>query len=164
MLPFFWRRVAEPIYAWSLLAKVRWRQKAETEGHRTTGWVSQKQVQQEIEKARTLVFPSLWPETYGLVVAEAAARGVPSIVSDVSAAAERINDGKNGWLWKTGNVEDLVRCINATKDGLTVKSSGLASYEEFWSNPPTKDNHVKQLLTIYQNVLAASNSKKDLPS
>ena len=37
-------------------------------------------------QARCLVFPSRWYETFGLVVEEAAARGVPAIVSDVCRA------------------------------------------------------------------------------
>jgi glycosyltransferase involved in cell wall biosynthesis len=39
------------------------------------------------------VFPSLCEETYGLVVEEALARGVPVVVSDLGALAERIGGG-----------------------------------------------------------------------
>ncbi|MDA0932583.1 MAG: PIG-L family deacetylase [Planctomycetota bacterium] len=39
------------------------------------------------------VFPSLCEETYGLVVEEALARGVPVVVSDRGALAERIGNG-----------------------------------------------------------------------
>ncbi len=54
----------------------------EATGARVTGWLSAEDVQRELEHARCLVFPSLWYETYGLVVNEAAARGIPAIVSD----------------------------------------------------------------------------------
>ena len=80
---------------------------------RVTGWVTPEIVQAEISKARCLVFPSLWYEAYGLVVAEAAARGVPAIVSDISAAAERVVHGVEGWVMRSGNMDDLVRCLAA---------------------------------------------------
>ncbi len=51
------------------------RSSIEATGARVTGWVTTDRVQLELEQARCLVFPSLWYETYGLVVAEAAARG-----------------------------------------------------------------------------------------
>jgi glycosyltransferase involved in cell wall biosynthesis len=51
-----------------------------------TGWVSNSEVQKYLKSARVLVFPSLWYETQGLVVPEAAALGIPAIVADTSAA------------------------------------------------------------------------------
>ena len=65
-----------------------------------TGWLSAQDVVGWLDQARCLIFPSLWYETYGLVVDEAAARGIPSIVSDVTAAAERVLDGTTGWHFK----------------------------------------------------------------
>ena len=67
-------------------------------GATVTGWVARDQVYRHLSTARCLVFPSLWYETYGLTVAEAAAYGVPAIVSDISAAAERVEDGVTGWI------------------------------------------------------------------
>ena len=49
----------------------------EATGARVTGWLAADAVRREVEHARCLVFPSLWYETFGLVVDEAAARGVP---------------------------------------------------------------------------------------
>ncbi len=70
---------------------------AEAAGAQVTGWLPLQGVCDVLERARCLVFPSLWYETYGLVVGEAAARGVPAIVSDISATAERVMDGIGGW-------------------------------------------------------------------
>jgi hypothetical protein len=44
---------------------------------RVTGWVSRGKVTEYLKTARVLVFPSLWYETEGLSVIEAAALGVP---------------------------------------------------------------------------------------
>ena len=49
---------------------------------RFTGQLNRAAVSHEMRKARALVLPSLWYETQGLVVDEAAALGVPAIVAD----------------------------------------------------------------------------------
>lgn len=45
-----------------------------------------------------LLFPSQWPESYGLTVREALTRGVWPVVSDLGAVAEAVEDGVNGSL------------------------------------------------------------------
>jgi len=130
------------------------RQYAEASGLcRVTGWITRDAVLAELESARCLVFPSLCYETYGLGVAEAAARGIPAIVSDITAAAERIENGVTGWHARAGDVGDLTRCLNATKDDNVVRTAGRAAYERFWSDPPTIDRHITDLMTAYQEML-----------
>jgi glycosyltransferase involved in cell wall biosynthesis len=119
---------------------------------RVTGWLKPAQVIEELEKARCLVFPSLWYETYGLVVAEAAAKGVPAIVSDISAAAERVVNGKTGWHMRSGDVEDLKRCLLLTHDDETIGRAGKAAYDAFWAAPPVRSRHIEGLLHIYNTV------------
>jgi glycosyltransferase involved in cell wall biosynthesis len=126
----------------------------EAESHcRVTGWISPESVMKEVERARCLVFPSLWYEAYGLVVAEAAARGVPAIVSGISAAAERVVDGLQGWHVRAGDVEDLARCLMLTKNNVALSAAGKAAYERFWAAPPTRENHTQGLLAIYRSML-----------
>ena len=121
--------------------------------HRVTGWQSAQQVQGELDGARCLLFPSQWYETYGLVVSEAAARGVPSIVSDVSAPAERISNGVSGFVFKSGDVAALARCLAATADHVELARLGRNAYDAYWSAPPDRANHTARLLKIYAAVL-----------
>lgn len=125
-------------------------------GCRVTGWLTPEQVIEELNHARCLVFPSLWYETYGLVVDEAAARGVPSIVSDISAASERVKAGETGWVVWAGDVDDLTRHLNLTRDNEKLGKMGVAAYDHFWERPPTRDNHVAGLVKIYDTILATN--------
>jgi glycosyltransferase involved in cell wall biosynthesis len=125
---------------------------------RVTGWVSPEAVQTELSKARCLVFPSLWYEAYGLVVAEAAARGVPAIVSTISAASERVADGVHGWHVRGGDSHDLAHCLMLTQNNDLISKAGLAAYNRFWSAPPTQEAHTAGLLAIYNTVLSAPTS------
>ena len=72
-----------------------------------TGWVDHATSVQYLRQARALVFPSLWYETLGLVVLEAAAHGIPSLVPDTSAAREIVLDGVTGLHFKSGDELDL---------------------------------------------------------
>lgn len=130
------------------------RTELEAMGASVTGWLAADQVWQELAKARCLIFPSRWYETYGLVVSEAAARGVPAIVSDVSAAAERVTDSVTGWIFRSGDQSDLVRCMSILRDDGVVSAVGDAAYRQFWSSPPDRQRHTDALLSIYNTVLA----------
>ena len=131
--------------------------KAEIEampGLTVTGWVEPEAVQTYLAAARCLVFPSLWYETYGLTVSEAAARGVPAIVSDISAAAERIADGVTGWRFKSGDAADLARCLAMAADDDRIGKAGLEAYRRYWREAQTPRSHAAGLLAIYRSALA----------
>jgi glycosyltransferase involved in cell wall biosynthesis len=135
------------------------RQALQTAGANVTGWLSAEQVQHRIDHARCLIFPSRWYETYGLVVAEAAARGVPAIVSDISAAAERVEHGITGWIFRSGDADDLRRCMAVLHDDAAVRAAGAAAYQRFWSDPPDRARHAAELLSIYAAVLIRDGSR-----
>ncbi len=122
-------------------------------GASVTGWVSPDEVRRHLANARCLVFPSLWYETYGLVVAEAAARGIPAIVSDISAAAERVQEGVTGWRFRSGDAADLARCLRLITDDVLLQAAGDAAYRTFWTNAATWRVHADRLLGIYRSAL-----------
>jgi glycosyltransferase involved in cell wall biosynthesis len=107
----------------------------------------------ELEQARCLAFPSLWYETYGLAVDEAAARGVPVIVSDVCAAAERVQHNITGWHTRAGSVDDLSHWLGVVEEGGNAAKAGLAAYDAYWSSPSTPSQHTAALAGIYRSIL-----------
>jgi glycosyltransferase involved in cell wall biosynthesis len=121
-----------------------------------TGWLSPSEVAARLDEARCLVFPSLWQETFGLVVDEAAARGVPSVVSDITAAAERVQDGKTGWHFRSGDVTALITALRRTDSDEAVELAGSAAYQAYWQNPPTRPAHASSLIEIYHGMLASA--------
>jgi peptidoglycan/LPS O-acetylase OafA/YrhL/glycosyltransferase involved in cell wall biosynthesis len=125
-------------------------------GMTVTGWISSEAVQRHLDRARCLVFPSLWYETYGLVVSEAAARGVPAIVSDISAAAERVQNGRTGWRFRNGDAADLARCLTLTGNDGLIRDAGRAAYRAFWATAETRDTHADSLAEIYRAAMRGS--------
>lgn len=55
-----------------------------------------------------MLFPSLWPETFGLVVIEALSCGKPVISYPVGISPQVIRDGINGFLTGTTNPNEMV--------------------------------------------------------
>ncbi|MFD2515654.1 glycosyltransferase family 4 protein [Pontibacter locisalis] len=79
--------------------------------------------------ADVFVLPSL-SETWGLAVNEAMACGLPVVVSDnVGCAVDLVQEGKNGYIFKSGNVLSLTgkleKCIDKPKSEL--KQMGIVS-------------------------------------
>jgi glycosyltransferase involved in cell wall biosynthesis len=118
------------------------------------GWLPQEAVTPELKKARALVFPSLLYETDGLSVVEAAALGIPAIVSDVSAARASIVDGVTGLLFKAGDPKDLADKMSALRDDERVSRMGRAAHAHYWKNPRTLERHIMELEDTYKKVLA----------
>lgn len=127
---------------------------AEADGtHQVTGWVSRNQVHRLFDQVRCLILPSLVPETYGLSVVDAAARGVPSIVTNICGIAEYINHGTDGWRIPPGDVDSLAACLHAIKDDKIISTAGRAAYTRYWSAPLSLDTHICALLDIYRSIL-----------
>lgn len=61
--------------------------------------------------ARFLIAPSAWQETFGLVVVEAMARGLPVIASGIGGLAEIVVDGETGLLAQPGDPGDLAHAM-----------------------------------------------------
>jgi len=62
-------------------------------------------------RSHVLVAPSLAPESFGIVIAEAYSHGLPVIATRIGAYPEIVQDGKTGFLVKPGSAEGLSSAI-----------------------------------------------------
>lgn len=118
------------------------------------GWQDRIGVLNALKRTRALVFPSIWHETQGLVVLEAAALGVPAIVAEDCAAREAVVDGETGLLFKSGSIKDLSNKLEVLRDNPKLADRlGANAFERYWNNPCTPANHVHELVTCYRKIL-----------
>ena len=75
-----------------------------------TGYLRGKELAAAYASADVFVFPST-TDTFGNVVIEAQASGVPVIVSDTGGPKELVEENVNGVVTKSHDVEDLARAI-----------------------------------------------------
>lgn len=78
--------------------------------HRFLGPLSGGDLSAAYASAHVFLFPSA-TETYGQVVVEAAASGLPCVVSDAGAAHEHVRDGERGIVVPAGDAEGFGRAV-----------------------------------------------------
>lgn len=85
---------------------------------------------------------------------EALASGLPCLVSDITGNREWIEDGVNGWLFRDGDVDDLVaKILNAIKNRKSLKKIGEAARKTAEQKADWKKNFGK-LLEVYDKIIS----------
>jgi glycosyltransferase involved in cell wall biosynthesis len=121
-----------------------------------SGWLPRSALLERLSQARALVFPSLWYENSPLAVAEAAALGVPAIVADTCAGRERVSDGVNGKLFRGGDVDALAQALTELENDDVAARLGANAYHEYWKAPLHMENHLSQLIPVYEKMMRRS--------
>ena len=98
------------------------------------GWVSREQFFADVDVA---VFPSKWPEPFGLVVAEAMSARTPFVISDAGALAEVAGPG-HPWVAHRGDAASLARQVRRVFEAgpdevVDVLDRAHARWEEHFS-------------------------------
>lgn len=79
-------------------------------------WLSYTDLPGLYGRASCLILPSSF-EPWGLVVNEGMAAGLPVILSEqVGALPDLLREGENGWVFKSGDEDDLVRVLDLLAD------------------------------------------------
>ena len=115
------------------------------------GFVSEETLAETLNRALCLILLSR-REGYGLIVAEAAARGVPSIVlrHPDSAASELIVDGVNGVLCRSSDPREIASAILRIHDaGYDLRVSTLAWFRRN-ADTLTLESSLPRLLAVYR--------------
>jgi glycosyltransferase involved in cell wall biosynthesis len=124
-----------------------------------TGWLPHENVIKQIRSLRMLIYPTLWYETFGMSVLEAASAGVSSIVNRRCAARDLVTEGNTGLLFEGSNVADLATQIERCKNDDLVRRLGREAYQTYWSHPYTLQQHLDALVKAYESIL-----QKEKPS
>jgi glycosyltransferase involved in cell wall biosynthesis len=90
-----------------------------------SGFVNQRELPDWYAAADALVLPSDSRETWGLVVNEAMAAGLPVVVSDAAGcSADLVRDGENGFTYPCGDVDALAdRLSSIARLGMEGRSA-----------------------------------------
>ncbi len=75
------------------------------------GSLDQPQLAAAYRSADAVVFPSEWPEPFGLVPLEAMECGTPVVATGVGGSADFLEDGVNCVLFQPGDPVDLARTL-----------------------------------------------------
>ncbi|MCC6588023.1 MAG: glycosyltransferase [Bryobacterales bacterium] len=96
-------------------------------GHRSSS-----EVLHLMGEASVLIAPSLWYETFGLVILEAFAKGTPAIVPQGGALAELVEHGRNGYHFDVSDRSELVKTVvTALGDCRNMQEMGRNARKRF---------------------------------
>jgi glycosyltransferase involved in cell wall biosynthesis len=116
-------------------------------------------VRQEMNRAMALVIPSIWYETFGLVVIEAFATDLPVIASRIGALAVLVRDGETGLLFEPGNPQDLAtKMAWALAHPEAMASMGRKARAQYEAEFTAERNYA-QLMAIYADAISANKNK-----
>jgi len=96
-----------------------------------------------------LVVPSIWYETFSLVIREGFLAGVPVIASNFGAMAEAIEDGRTGLLFGMGDSVDLAQKIDLLARDRELRHRLAASPKHV----STVEENGARHLALYERVL-----------
>ncbi|HEX2806244.1 MAG TPA: glycosyltransferase, partial [Kineosporiaceae bacterium] len=86
-----------------------------------------------------LINPIMWPEPFGLVMAEALSCGTPVIASPHGAAQEIVEHGRTGYLYR--EVDDLVEAVGRVPE--ISRTECRTAAERRFSMERMVDDHVR---------------------
>ncbi|MFO7895651.1 MAG: glycosyltransferase family 4 protein [Candidatus Cloacimonadales bacterium] len=117
-----------------------------------TGRISQSALAAYYRRAICLLMPSRSPETFGLTGLEAMSYGTAIIATDVGGISTWLQDGKNGFLVPSNNVEKLASALEklaADRDlANQFGQQGLADYQERF----IPDFHIAKLYQTFYEI------------
>jgi glycosyltransferase involved in cell wall biosynthesis len=96
-----------------------------------------------------LVVPSVWYESYSIVIREGFLAGVPVVASDHGAMAEAIEDGVSGLLFTPGDAADLARQLARLLDDAALRQRIAAYHHDVSSIETNASRH----LELYEALL-----------
>jgi len=127
--------------------------KERIENIRFVGYKTGNELMNEIKKSMAVVVPTECYEVFGRVVIEAFALGKPVIASRIGAIPEIVEEDKNGYFFKAGDVVSLRNKIlkllkNQDKIVEMGKNARKLVEERF-----NADRHYERLIEIYSHIL-----------
>jgi len=117
------------------------------------GYLDRSRILALMGSAFAFVFPSVWFEAFPLVLAEALAKGLPVIASNLGSMAEIIAHRRTGLLFPPGSPLDLANTLQWAFDHrpevVAMRKPARVEFESKY----TAENNYRMLMNIYRAAL-----------
>jgi len=82
----------------------------------TLGFYARATLADRVSDFGIALFMSTWPETYSLTLSEARQLGLTPVAADIGAFRDRIEDGRDGWLFCANDAKGVVAAVKRARD------------------------------------------------
>ncbi len=122
---------------------------------RITGWIGSAQIREELLAARAFVLPSVM-EALPVVLMEAMALRRPVLATYVGGIPELVRNGREGWLFPPGSLEELMEAIETcvSTPVVTLRDMAEEGRKRVLSRH-TVDTEALKLMNLFREVVAA---------
>lgn len=97
-----------------------------------------------------MVLPAIWPETFSIVIREANLLGLPVIASRIGAIPAAIEEGINGFLFRTGDSHDLSKYMIRFIENPRLLKEMFSKLPK----PKSMAEHAKEVGEVYKKIIA----------
>jgi glycosyltransferase involved in cell wall biosynthesis len=117
------------------------------------GWLKGDKLDAAFANTDLLVFPSLWPEPFGLIGLEAGHHGVPIAAFDVGGISDWLFEGLNGHLapgnppTADGLADAISKCLSDPRRHKALQRGAMEVAKSFSIN-----SHLNRLLDIFEHI------------
>jgi len=123
------------------------------------GWREPADVMELLGKAEYLVFPSEWYEGCPRVIIESLAKGTPVIGAELGAAAEMIEDGRTGFMFRPGDDEDFAAAVSKAFSPAVDRASTRRVARQDFLDKYTAARNFDRFMEIYRAAIDRSRSR-----
>ncbi len=125
---------------------------------RMGGALEPQNVARALREIDLLVIPSVWLENAPLTILEARAARTAVLASDIGGMAEMVEIGRNGWTFRSGDVEDLARHLRRL-----LADRGLLERLDFGGEPARDLERLAQELEERYRAAARAHRDQEHP-
>lgn len=122
------------------------------------GEMDQDQVKDELDRSHIFMLPSI-EESFGVVLLEAQAKGLPVVATKVGSTYQALEDGISGFLVPPGNVAQLTEKLAVLAEDSQRRSKMGEAGRQYVQKNYNINQLNDQLVKIYENLLTQSNGR-----
>jgi len=117
------------------------------------GYRAGEELKSLVGAARAIILPSQWYENAPMSILEAYAIGKIVIAANIGGIPEMILDGETGFLFKSGNVEELAECLAQVSSlpDETIAQMGVRA-RDYVSQTFPVGRYVEEMLNLYHSL------------
>jgi glycosyltransferase involved in cell wall biosynthesis len=117
------------------------------------GWLGRAEVNRALANSYLVLFPSIYPEAFGISGIEAMMHGKPVVGFDVGGVSTWLRDGVSGYLVPEKDVVQMRNRVEELINNETLAAKMGAAGREIALKDFSPDVHISKLKKVYQSAL-----------